>query len=375
MTTLIVAAGGGGDTIAAAMLAADHDTIGDTVCAIATFSWDRLLIDPLPGPRYATDFTGLHPLTAHAHLVTADTKPIPPAGSTLPRVAADLSIPLLLLDPQHGARGLRQQLQEAATALDATHITILDVGGDIVGRGDEPALRSPMADALAAAACLSLDPTVNVMVAGPGLDGELDADEVRTALAAIDGQLTTTLGPDHARAAEATLTWHPSEVTALLAVAAAGARGVVEIREGGSRIVLDDTTSQLWSCSLDRLADRSLLIRPLADTTAFQQAEDIVRRVCGHCETDYERAKAGRITAEPGQELTVEQLERNALAIETAAAERGADFLTMRRLVEAAGARQGQFPELRARLIERHPEQYNAPLWNLHGGPSVSCSA
>lgn len=375
MTTLMVAAGGGGDAIAAAMLAADKNTIGDTICAIASFSWDRLLIDPLPGPRYAADFTGLRQLGEHARIVTADTEAIRPARSTLPRVATDLEVPLLLLDPEHGAQGLRRQLEEAAAALHATQIAILDVGGDIVGRGNEPALRSPMADALAAAACLDLTPAARVLVAGPGLDGELEADEVRRALVAIDGQLTTTLGPAHARAAEAILTWHPSEVTALLAAAAAGARGVVEIREGGSQIVLDDTTSQLWSCSLDRLADSSLLIRPLADTTDFKQAEEVVRRVCGHCETDYERAKASRITAEPGHDLTIEQLEHNALAIEAAAAERGADFLTMRRLIEAAGARQGQFPELRGRLIERHPEQYNAPLWSLHGKPSVSRSA
>jgi hypothetical protein len=365
MTTLMVAAGGGGDAVAAAMLAADENTIGDTICAIATFSWDRLLIDPLPGPRYATDFTGLHQLTEHAYLVTADTDAIWPARSTLPRVAADLDLPLLLLDPQHGVRGLRQQLQEAAHDLGATQITILDVGGDIVGRGDEPTLRSPMADALASAACLELDPTAHVLVAGPGLDGELDADEVRHILNAASGCLATTLGPGHARVVEHTLAWHPSEVTALLAAAASGARGIVEIRDGGSRIVLDDTTSQLWSCSLDRLADRSLLIRQLSDTIDFQQVEDTVRRICGHCETDYERTKAGRITADTGKELSLDELEHNALAVEAAAADRGADFLTMRRLIEAAGARQGQYPSLRVRLIEQRPERYNAPLWRV----------
>jgi hypothetical protein len=365
MTTLMVAAGGGGDAVAAAMLAADENTIGDTICAIATFSWDRLLIDPLPGPRYATDFTGLHQLTEHAYLVTADTDAIWPARSTLPRVAADLDLPLLLLDPQHGVRGLRQQLQEAAHELGATQITILDVGGDIMGRGDEPTLKSPTADALAAAACIGLIPEAQVLVAGLGLDGELDADDVREALAAVDGQLTATLGPTHARAAEAILTWHPSEVTALLAAAAAGTRGIVEIREGGNRIVLDDTTSQVWSCTLDRLADRSLLIRQLSDTTDFQQVEDTVRRICGHCETDYERTKAGRITADTGKDLSLDELEHNALAVEAAAADRGADFLTMRRLIEAAGAHQGQYPSLRARLIEQRPERYKAPLWRV----------
>ncbi|MCZ9345352.1 DUF1152 domain-containing protein, partial [Streptomyces sp. TRM76130] len=88
MTRLIVAAGGGGDAVAAAMLHAalygDEDQ-----AVILTYAWDRLLIDPVPGPRGAHDFTGLEVITPSVWSVPATARPVAPAGSTLPRLAAE----------------------------------------------------------------------------------------------------------------------------------------------------------------------------------------------------------------------------------------------------------------------------------------------
>lgn len=83
MTRLIVAAGGGGDAVASAML--DAALYGDDDQAvILTYAWDRLLVDPIPGPRGPADFTGLEPLTPSVWSVPAEARPIAPAGSTLP---------------------------------------------------------------------------------------------------------------------------------------------------------------------------------------------------------------------------------------------------------------------------------------------------
>ena len=54
MTSMYVAAGGGGDVIGALMLHAARGIVSRPV--IATYAWDRLLVDPLPGLRAATDF-------------------------------------------------------------------------------------------------------------------------------------------------------------------------------------------------------------------------------------------------------------------------------------------------------------------------------
>lgn len=91
----------------------------------------------------------------HVLVVEDSTRPIPPAGSTLPRLAAQLPARLLLMDPYQGAAGLIEQLGEAVELLGADQIVMVDVGGDIVARGDEPGLKGPVADILALVASVS----------------------------------------------------------------------------------------------------------------------------------------------------------------------------------------------------------------------------
>jgi hypothetical protein len=59
------------------------------------------------------------------------------------------------MDPYQGAAGLIEQLGEAVELLGADQIVMVDVGGDIVARGDEPGLKGPVADILALVASVS----------------------------------------------------------------------------------------------------------------------------------------------------------------------------------------------------------------------------
>ncbi|CAM5677681.1 hypothetical protein SGLAM104S_04386 [Streptomyces glaucescens] len=220
MTRLIVAAGGGGDAVAAAMLHAalygDEDQ-----AVILTYAWDRLLIDPLPGPRGADSFTGLEPVTQSVWSVPAEAQPIAPAGSTLPRLATELPHTLALLDPHHGAEGITRQLEELVSHLAPALIDLLDVGGDILAQGDEPTLKSPLADALTLAACCQVNAPIRLLVAGPGLDGEISP----TIYAPCSARPSTPSRPRMWRRSAAFSEWHPSEATAMLAATARGARG------------------------------------------------------------------------------------------------------------------------------------------------------
>jgi hypothetical protein len=169
---VFVAAGGGGDVIAATMLAV-RDFKDDSV-VVVTFSWDRLIVDPLPGPRSVDDFVDLISPVVGVHQVTSSTTCRPPAGSTLPRLAGSLPAQLFLLDASTGAVGLGRQIADVANHVKADELTVVDVGGDIVARGDEPGLRSPLADMLVLAGCVHSGLPTAVVVCGPGLDGELD---------------------------------------------------------------------------------------------------------------------------------------------------------------------------------------------------------
>src|SRR3954451_14445648 len=117
MTALYVAAGGGGDAIAAHAIArALHD---DRAPAVASYSWDRFVLDPAPGPRRAEDFDGLTQHAPGCWEVTRATRLRTGARSTLTIGAALTQGRWFLLDPYRGAVGVRQQLDSIADAIGA----------------------------------------------------------------------------------------------------------------------------------------------------------------------------------------------------------------------------------------------------------------
>ncbi|MEU6540804.1 DUF1152 domain-containing protein [Streptomyces sp. NPDC047000] len=361
MTRLIVAAGGGGDAVAAAMLDAalyggdcDH-------AVILTYAWDRLLIDPVPGPRGADNFTGLQPLTPTVRTVPATARPIAPAGSTLPRLAAELPHTFALIDPKHGAEGITRQLTDLIAHLDPTSVDLLDVGGDILARGDEPTLKSPLADALTLAACAQVNAPIRLLIAGPGLDGELPPDDLRPLL----GPLVHTFTASDTEPINTALEWHPSEATGMLAATARGVRGTCQVRDAGLPVPLTDESPTVHEVDLDNALSRNELARAIASTTTLDEAEVLSREICGFSEIDYERNKALWLKEQHPTKLDTETLLPHLAQFEAEARSRGITHTTFRHLTEALSLDGSQRDDLRQLLITRHPDRFAAPLWHI----------
>ncbi|MFI8179244.1 DUF1152 domain-containing protein [Actinacidiphila glaucinigra] len=360
MTRLIVAAGGGGDAVAAAMLDAALYGDGDPA-VILTYAWDRLIVDPLPGPRSPADFNGLRQLTPSVHVVPADAEPVAPAGSTLPRLAAALPHSLALIDPRRGAVGIVQQLDELIAKLSPESVDLLDVGGDILARGDEPTLKSPLADALTLAACAQLKMPVRLLIAGPGLDGELPAGDLIEAL----GPIAHTLTAEDLEPIASILEWHPSEATAMLGATARGVRGLCEIRDAGLPVPLTDEGPTVHEAELDNALHRNTLSRALVSTSSLQEAEQHSREICGYSEIDYERNKALWLSEQRAVPLDPDNILGELSRFEAEARSRGITHTTFRRLTESLGLPGSQRQELRELLIDTYPNQYTAPLWRI----------
>ncbi|MFF0714697.1 DUF1152 domain-containing protein [Streptomyces bauhiniae] len=360
MTRLIVAAGGGGDAIAAAMLSSALYG-DDDPAVIFTYAWDRLLIDPLPGPRGAGDFTGLVRLTPSVWAITAETKPIPPAGSTLPRLAAELPHTFALLDPYEGAVGITRQLQELIDHLHPESIDLLDVGGDILARGDEPTLRSPLADALTLAAASRVSEQVLVLVTGLGLDGELSANELRPMM----GLVAHTFVADDVEPINAVLEWHPSEATAMLAATARGIRGNCQIRDAGLPVPLTDEGPRVYTVALTDALSRNQLAHAITGTLTLGEAEARSRSICGFSEIDIERAKSARRDGQVLRRFAGKAVLPYFDEFEADARGRGVTHATFRHIAEALGLDNSQRGALRQLLTVERPEQYEAPLWRI----------
>ncbi|MCP2337940.1 DUF1152 domain-containing protein [Actinomadura rupiterrae] len=361
MSRLLIAAGGGGDALAAAIIhvaAAIRRMSRTEPAAIATWAWDRLAVDPRPGPRGVADFTGLGRVGEQVAVITENTRPLPPAGSTLPRLAAELGMPLFLLDPAGGATGLHAQIRELVTVTESRSVEVVDVGGDVLARGDEVGLRSPLADALILAACDELGLPVTVLVAGPGLDGELTEAEVLSRTGSdLAGKLTAADVDRYAHI----LDWHPSEATALLVAAARGLRGTAEIRGGGLPVRLTDRSLDVYRLPLTRALALNPAARALRSTRSLDGAEAVIRRYCGFSEIDFERQKAaGSRRREPLREVPDDEQVR---AFEQQTAARGIDYVTFRRVAEVFSLRHDAAANLRSQLIATRPNHYAPPLW------------
>ncbi|GHE93076.1 hypothetical protein GCM10014715_56730 [Streptomyces spiralis] len=333
----------------------------DDQAVILTYAWDRLLIDPLPGPRRAADFTGLERLTPAVWAVPAQARPIAPAGSTLPRLAAELPHTFALLDPYQGAEGLTHQLEDLVSHLEPESIDLLDVGGDILARGDEPTLKSPLGDALSLAACCQVNAPVRLLVVGPGLDGELPPADLGDVL----GPVVHTFTANDVEAISSILEWHPSEATALLAATARGVRGTCEIRDAGLPVPLTDDSPTVHEVDLDDAASRNQLARAIMATAHLDEAVACSREICGYSEIDYERNKALWLKEQQPTKLDPAAMWAQLGQFEAEARARGVTHTTFRRITEALNLSGSQRDELRQLLISSRPEQYDAPLWHI----------
>lgn len=315
-------------------------------------------MDPIPGPRTRTDFTAVTPLSEHLVAITADSSPIRPAGSTLPRLASHLKPQLALLDPYSGATGLAEQLIEAAALAQATEIVLVDVGGDFFARGDEPTLMSPLPDALLVAACHRTALPTTCYLAGPGLDGELPES---TLLPALPTDFLTPT-PEHTRPLAPVFTWHPSEASALFAAAIQGARGRCEVRDTTRPIPLTPASARAYRLDLATVFTRNQLAQKLIDSTTLTEAEDAALSICGFNELARERS-AAQTPTRPTPPATIVEALRAIDALFAAAHARGSDYLTHRALCEALNLPAPTAERFRRILLTTHPRHAAPPLW------------
>lgn len=258
---------------------------------------------------------------------------------------------------------MSRQLELLVRDLDVGRVVALDVGGDPVGRGDEAALLSPLAVALPIAACGRLTVPVEVIVAGPGVDGELDEDSIFSNLEALSAVPCGCVSPREVALIRSVLTWHPSEATAVLATAALGIRGTVEIRRRSITVTLTDRSATLWATSFEALAEHSLLVGPLAETRSLVEAESVVRRTTVS-ELDRERERAKQLDWHEVHAIPVDLAHRIKLYTQDMI-ERGVDLITSCRLVEAINLPNLEIGMLAEALGSRAATAMRGVLWDV----------
>lgn len=371
--TLVVAGGGGGDALAALMVARTLGLAPSEV-AYATIVWERTIYDPSPGPRGPGDFATITPVGAHNHAIDGTSALKDPAVTFIPRLADTFGVSYYLMNIRRGATHVRDQVRELHALHDFEEILVVDVGGDILARGDEDTLRSPTADGLALAGMYDAPVDVHVAVAGFGLDGEL----TEAHMAEIEAELP--LDTDYAPPQPITnatasnfmsaFEWLPSEVSGMTCAAALGYRGTAEIRSSGMKVDLTDESPLVRTYPFEAVWQRNEIAQACRDTTSLDETEAIVRSFGQTSELDYERRSAKNL--EPRGDTTApailddEQIETLDVCLMMYCDEakgEGVDYLSIRRIAKVLGLDRNQLTQFRSYLASAYPDRLNPPVW------------
>jgi hypothetical protein len=292
---LSVGIGGGGDVVGA-LATAEHARLLGASAVVGGLTWERRVIDPLPGPRSLDELSGAERLNDAVALAGPDTTG--PGGFLFAEshMARYLGEQTVLLDPNPGPARVAAGLAHAAEHLGCDAVALVDVGGDALAHGDEAGLGSPLADAVALAAAQHLEGSGLRVVAGvfgAGCDGELTPAEVleRIAEVAHRGGWLDALGlhPAALERVAGAVEAIPTEASAMALRCARGDRGRALIRDGRRAVELSPVGALTFYVDpLVAMATAARLADAVVEAPSMREANAILHRLGVRTELDFE---------------------------------------------------------------------------------------
>ena len=293
---LVVGVGGGGDVVGALATARFLEFVGPRF-TLGGVSWERIVYDPVPGPRKLSEVRNVAVLHPFAWLANRDSQTDTGVFFAESLMAAAIGQDVLLIDINGGANGVVDGLETAIEKLDIDLLVGIDVGGDSLAQGSEPGLRSPLADSIMLAAFTELEKRGRRTlwgVFGYGSDGELTVDEIETALSkiAVSGGLLGAWGltPKIAEELEEVVKTVPTEASAIPLQCFRGASGTKKIRDGNRSLKLTPLTALTFFMAPTKLYET--LSRPaqaVRQSSSLEEANDALHAMGIRTELDYER--------------------------------------------------------------------------------------
>jgi hypothetical protein len=263
-------------------------------------TWERLPVDPLPGPRRLDELLNARRLNEAVALATGETRGPGDVRFAESRMAELLGEEVVLVDPTPGPARVGAGLAQAAEHLGCDLVVLVDVGGDVLAHGDEPGLASPLCDAVLLAAAPHLAAAglaVAGAVFGPCCDGELTQDELLARLgevAAAGGLLGAWgLTPEALEPLERAVREVPTEASAQALACARGASGTATIRGGRREVPLSPLGSLVFFFDpAAAIVSASRTARAVLDARDLEDADARLRELGIPTELGLERARS-----------------------------------------------------------------------------------
>lgn len=293
---LVIGVGGGGDVVGALAVARFLEFCG-LQFVLGGLSWERNVYDPIPGPRKLSETRNVRVLHPFVWMANAGSQTDTGVFFAESKMAAAIGAEVLLVDINGGVTGVVEGLETAMKQLSADLLVGVDVGGDSLAQGDEPGLRSPLADSIMVAASAQLAERGQRAlwgVFGYGSDGELTVDEIEAALSKLAGAGgllgAWALTPKIAAEIEKVIETVPTEASAIPVECFRGAWGTKQIRGGRRSLKLTPLTALTFFMSPTALYETiARPARALKDTQSLDAANDALHALGIYTELDFER--------------------------------------------------------------------------------------
>jgi hypothetical protein len=291
---LLIGIGGGGDIVGTIPTAKLLGMFG-IECILGGLSWERSVIDPVPGPRRYEETRNarrLNDVVWYANGKTVTSTGVRFAESYIAEFYGNET---LLVDINPGPRAVAEGLLNAINKLGADLVIGVDVGGDAIAFGDEPGIMSPLADAIMTYALSELEQSVPTVmgVFGLGSDGELTQLELEKSLKTIanEGGLLGCWGITHETLLELekVISVVPTEASRLPVEAARGIYGENTIRGGRRKVSLSINSTLTFYLSPSVVYNKvSKTARTVSRCKNILEANEALHKLGLKTELDYE---------------------------------------------------------------------------------------
>ncbi len=273
----VVGAGGAGDVVSSYVVCEVlRDLMGVKKCLPVALLWERWSLDPFPGPipkeliRKAR-LSGCVWISGSSFVERPGYRFKPQASA----VAEVLGREVPSIDLWGGVSGFLECFDELRS-LGYESVMLLDVGGDILARGWEEGLWSPLADSLSLAAASHLNESITAVLA-PGADGELSQSYVmgRIAEASRYNGFLGAIGllRDYLSIYELILPKTSTEAGKAAYLALKGDMGVKSIRKGTRTAEVTPATPVIYLLDTEAVMSITTLPQVLRNVNNLKEAQ------------------------------------------------------------------------------------------------------
>ena len=144
---IIIGIGGGADIVGTIPLKIHMEKKG-IQCFLGGLPWERYTIDPYPGPRTFESISNMNIVNESIGLISEKTKTLDGLYFSESKFSRFVKNKVFLINIFNPITDIADDLLSFCNKEKIDCIYGLDVGGDVLARGDEKGLASPLADSI-----------------------------------------------------------------------------------------------------------------------------------------------------------------------------------------------------------------------------------